>query len=97
MVESTWNDAIAEWRAALRFDYVTTDADSLEFAQTTTYATEQIIPAILRPRRREQLQECLRIANRFDLAVYPISSAKNWGMVPPFLLPPSPPFLTCRE
>ena len=79
MVESTWNDAIAEWRTALGFDYVTMDAVTLESAQTTTYATEQKIPAILRPSCREQVQECLRIANRFGVAVYPISSGKNWG------------------
>ncbi|HTB13311.1 MAG TPA: FAD-dependent oxidoreductase [Bryobacteraceae bacterium] len=48
-------------------------------AATATFASSQRIPAILYPRARRQLQECLRIAGENSIPVYPISTGKNWG------------------
>jgi 4-cresol dehydrogenase (hydroxylating) len=58
----------------------------LREAETATFRTEQTIPLILRPRTREEVQECVRDANRAGVPVYPVSSGKNWGYgsrVPP--------------
>jgi 4-cresol dehydrogenase (hydroxylating) len=80
LVESIhWKHAIATWRAALGPEHVIEDPARLHSAETTTYATHQVIPVILRPSCTGQVQECLRIAARFGVGIYPISTGKNWG------------------
>ena len=71
--------ALIEWSAALGPENVVTDAPSLEPAERATFATGHKIPAILRPGSRQEVQECVRIANRFRTPLYPISSGRNWG------------------
>jgi 4-cresol dehydrogenase (hydroxylating) flavoprotein subunit len=71
--------ALLEWAGALGKDHVIADPPSLAAAQTATFATAQSVPAILRPASREEVQQCLRIANRRRVPVYPTSSGKNWG------------------
>ena len=78
--------ALQHWKQLLGPEFVTTESSACREAETATFATWQKIPAILRPGTREQVQECLRIANRFGAPLYPISSGKNWGYgsrVPP--------------
>lgn len=75
-----------EWCRALGSEFVVSDTPALVRAETATFATSQNIPAILRPGSVEQVQQCLRIANTYGVAIYPISSGKNWGYgsrVPP--------------
>ena len=71
--------AVLAWRKALGAEFVVTERAELNAAQTTTFSTRQEIPVILRPANREQVQECLRIANQFRVPVYPVSSGLNWG------------------
>jgi 4-cresol dehydrogenase (hydroxylating) len=81
-----YSSACESWKLLLGSESVHVDGPTLEAAETATFATHQRIPAILRPADREQVQECLRIANRFAVPVYPISSGMNWGYgsrVPP--------------
>jgi 4-cresol dehydrogenase (hydroxylating) len=73
------SEALREWAAVVGREHVTADAASLRAAETGTFATRHRVPAIVRPASREQLQDCLRIANRFRIPVYPVSSGKNWG------------------
>ena len=78
--------SLRHWEQLLGSEFVQTDSSALRTAETATFATSQRVPAILRPGSREQVQECLRIANRFGTPLYPISSGKNWGYgsrVPP--------------
>jgi 4-cresol dehydrogenase (hydroxylating) flavoprotein subunit len=78
--------ALQHWVRVLGAEFVQTDSAVLRAPETATFATTQRIPAMLRPANREQVQECLRIANRFGTPLYPISSGKNWGYgsrVPP--------------
>jgi 4-cresol dehydrogenase (hydroxylating) len=77
--ETKWDSALAGWRGVLGSAYVITDRSVLNAAEKTTFATHQTVPAILRPASREQVQDCLRIATEFRVAVYPVSSGKNWG------------------
>ena len=74
------------WTDALGAGFVEFDSQRLTEASIATFATRQTIAGILRPATREQVQECVRIANRFRTPLYPISSGKNWGYgsrVPP--------------
>ena len=76
---SITDSVLLEWAHAVGPENVITDASSLRAAETGTFATDRQIPAIVRPADREEVQECLRIANRWQTPVYPISSGKNWG------------------
>ncbi len=86
MLEAKWRSALAEWQTVLGSESVIVDPVHLGAVETTTFFTEQRVPAILRPASREEVQHCLRIATRFEVPVYPRSSGKNWGYgsgVPP--------------
>ena len=73
------DSALYDWTTLVGPANVTTGLAELRAAETGTFATSNRIPAIVRPANREEVQECLRIANRHDIPVYPISSGKNWG------------------
>lgn len=73
------SNALKEWENLLGSEYVITDAKELLEAETATYQTTAKIPAIIRPSNREDIQECLKIANRYRTPLYPISTGKNWG------------------
>jgi 4-cresol dehydrogenase (hydroxylating) flavoprotein subunit len=78
--------ALREWESILGSAHVIRAADLLQAAGTATFATSARVLGILRPDSRELVQECLRIANRRRVPVYPVSSGKNWGYgssVPP--------------
>jgi len=71
--------ALTQWARAVGGEHVITEAPQLRAAEITTFAVSHRIPAILRPANREEVQECLRIATRWEVPVYPISTGKNWG------------------
>ncbi len=71
--------ALERWTALLGAAHTIVDRSSRAAAETATFLTTQSVPAILRPSSRGQVQECMRIANRFRIPVYPVSSGKNWG------------------
>jgi 4-cresol dehydrogenase (hydroxylating) len=71
--------ALREWIRALGREWVSTCPEDLREAGTATFAADRVIPAILRPGSREEVQACVRIANRYGVSLYPISSGKNWG------------------
>ena len=72
-------EALENWQKTLGSEHVITNQSQLLDAQTATFLTQQQIKAILRPANSAQVQECLKIANQFNLPLYPISSGKNWG------------------
>ncbi|HUK35186.1 MAG TPA: FAD-binding oxidoreductase, partial [Vicinamibacterales bacterium] len=71
--------ALREWRTAIGNDHVVDAPQALERAGTATFATDAKVLAILHPANREELQKCVRIANRHGVPVHPVSSGKNWG------------------
>ena len=71
--------SLSEWADVVGAENVITDPASLRAAETGTFATNQTIPAIVRPASREEVQQCMRLATRRQQPVYPISSGKNWG------------------
>ncbi len=71
--------ALREWTRVLGREFVVTSDEVLRDAGTATFASDRSIPAILRPGSREEVQACVRIANRYGVALYPVSSGKNWG------------------
>lgn len=71
--------ALEQWRSLLGASHVITDPDRLERAACATFPTANSLIAILEPGSREEVQECVRIANRYVTPLYPVSSGKNWG------------------
>jgi len=71
--------AIAAWEAALGSRHVIIEESQRRAAESATFLTRQSIPAILRPGNRAEVQETLRIANRFGVPLYAVSTGKNWG------------------
>ena len=79
MAFETYAAALKEMAAVVGAEYVITEESALRAAETCTFRTLRTIPAIVRPASRLELQECLRIACRYKVSVYPVSSGKNWG------------------
>ena len=71
--------AIKHWTRVLGPDFVVQDAGELRNAETATFATSVEIPVILHPGSKQQVQQCMRVAQNEGIPVYPVSSGKNWG------------------
>lgn len=71
--------AIQDWTELLGAANVVWDRAALQAAETATFLIHHTIPAIVRPSRTEEVRECLRIASRHRVPVYPVSAGKNWG------------------
>lgn len=71
--------ALAEWRDAVGTRHVVSTGTALQQAALTTYATRQKVSAIIRPKSRREVQACVRIAAIHGVALYPVSTGKNWG------------------
>ncbi len=71
--------ALGEWESVLGPTHVVREPGALRVAGTATFATQSRVQAILRPADREQVQACVRVANRARVSIYPFSTGKNWG------------------
>ncbi|MFV1974516.1 MAG: FAD-binding oxidoreductase [Candidatus Scalindua sp.] len=79
MSQDKINHAVKEWIAVLGRENVIDDKKKLELAGQATFATSTELSVIIRPMTVEQIQQCVRIANRFRVAIYPVSCGMNWG------------------
>lgn len=79
-------DALTAWCKLLGREYVDTGVAARSEAERATFATSPRVMAIIHPGSVEALQDCLHVAIRYAIPVYPVSSGKNWGYgsrVPP--------------
>lgn len=74
--DGAWAQAIDAWRRAIGGDRV--DTDTARYNVDTSSFTGDI-PVALRPASVEQVQEVVRVAQRFAVPVHPISTGHNWG------------------
>ena len=70
---------LLQWERVLGPEHVVTEASRLNQASTATFHSTQRIPAILYPKTRDEVQDCLRVASENGIPVYPVSTGKNWG------------------
>jgi 4-cresol dehydrogenase (hydroxylating) len=68
-----------DWIDIVGADHVVEDPAMLRRAETATFATTQHVPLIVRPGSRDEVQACVRVANTHRIAMYPVSSGRNWG------------------
>lgn len=72
-------NALTDLSKAIGAENVIVNGKTCSEYQTATFATQQTIPAVIRPGNRDEVQECLRIANLHRTPIYPISTGKNIG------------------
>lgn len=77
MNSTATESAIAEWATILGESGVVS-AGAAKFGASTIGA-KRSIPAVLRPENQEQVAAVLEIAQRWKVAVYPVSTGNNWG------------------
>ncbi|MEX0606338.1 MAG: FAD-binding oxidoreductase [Marinobacter sp.] len=77
MNSTSTESAIAEWTTILGESGVVV-ARVADFGVSTTGA-KRSIPAVLRPQAREQVAAVLQVAQRWQVAIYPVSTGNNWG------------------
>ena len=75
-----YQKAIDAWSDYLGPENVATQNETVVEAETATFKTVQKIPAIIYPKSKSQVQQCVRIAARYKIPIYPISQGKNWGL-----------------
>lgn len=68
--------AVNAWRRAIGEGQVITDTAQYN-VDTSSFAGQ--IPVALRPTCAEQVRHVVKIARRFSIPVYPISTGHNWG------------------
>lgn len=78
-LEFDLSTAVHEWTAILGPERVTSDELVLRAAEATTFAGKSRVYAVLYPENTQEVQDCVRIANRHRVPVYPVSTGKNWG------------------
>jgi 4-cresol dehydrogenase (hydroxylating) len=71
--------AIEAWRGLLGEAAVLQDRDAQRSYGADASGIERQIPACLRIQNADLLPEVMRIAQRHKVAVYPISTGRNWG------------------
>jgi 4-cresol dehydrogenase (hydroxylating) len=71
--------ALEEWTSLLGSQNVVSDQESRTKAEAATFQSTANVLAIIYPQTVDQVQECVLIANRFRIALYPLSTGKNWG------------------
>jgi 4-cresol dehydrogenase (hydroxylating) len=78
-VSASLAGALEAWRQVVGAEHMRTDEPLLAAAQTATFATSQRVTAVVAPGNRQEVQECVRIANSHQVPIYPVSTGKNWG------------------
>ncbi|BAU64852.1 putative oxidoreductase [Stanieria sp. NIES-3757] len=72
-------DALQAFRDVLGTQNVLSDEATVSAAETGTYFTTEKVLAVIKPGDRNEVQACVKIANQYQVAIYPISTGKNWG------------------
>jgi 4-cresol dehydrogenase (hydroxylating) len=71
--------AIGEWKRVVGASGVSVSARRLKESASATYGVSNRVAAIVQPRNRAEVQQCVGIATRNHVPIYPISGGKNFG------------------
>ena len=79
-VGSKLASALKAWRAELGDEFVISDRRKVEEQGRATFREPHDgVLAILRPADAAGVQGCVQIADKYGVALYPISGGRNWG------------------
>jgi len=73
-------DVIRALRSVVGDSHVLCDRPARQRYETATFLTTQQVLAIVLPASTAEVQQVVRLANRFGLSLYPISRGRNWGL-----------------
>ena len=76
---SRLSNAIGAWKKLLGNEQTIVDDVTLEKYQNATFSTSANVLAVIKPQNSEQVSQAMIIANQYKIAIYPISTGKNWG------------------
>lgn len=79
-METSWTEAIAEWRTVVGAEHVLTSDHDLAPYRANASGLRRGIPAVVRPVSTAEVQEVVRVANRRHTPLYPISTGRNLGL-----------------
>jgi 4-cresol dehydrogenase (hydroxylating) len=72
--------ALAAWTELLGPAHVLVDPAVLaRYGSTTLPAADRPVAAVLRPDTRDGVAACVRIAGKYKVPLYPVSTGRNWG------------------
>src|SRR5690242_4046907 len=70
--------ALEAWERLLGHDAVRTGSD-LERYRKSTSGFARHIAGVVQPRTQDQVVETVKIASRWRVPLYPVSTGRNWG------------------
>lgn len=71
--------AFDEFRSVVGEEFVLDDMERMGKYHRCTIPVERVIDGVLLPGSVEEIRHIVAIAGRFNVALYPISTGKNWG------------------
>ncbi len=71
--------AFGEFRKIVGEEFAREDGQKTEKYHRCTIPVERAIEGVLLPGSAEEIQRIVAVANRYEIALYPISTGKNWG------------------
>ncbi len=74
------NLAIQAWGAALSKEQVVESGKTIKESNSTTYRGKGSYKVVLFPKNTDDVRQCLKVANRYDIAIYTVSKGKNFGL-----------------
>ncbi len=77
MTNCSIESATTEWTEILGESGIVSASD--DDVGASTIGAKRSIPAVLHPKTKEQVAEILKVAQRWKVAVYPVSTGNNWG------------------
>ena len=72
-------DAISAWTNVLGSGAVEFNSAGLAKFKSSTIGVDREVPAVLRPANTREVVDVVKIANRFRVPLYPVSTGRNWG------------------
>lgn len=72
-------DAISAWTNVLGSDAVESTLAGLAKFKSSTIGVSREVPVVLRPANTSEIVDIVKIANRFRVHLYPVSTGRNWG------------------
>jgi 4-cresol dehydrogenase (hydroxylating) flavoprotein subunit len=76
---STFTTALTEWQQALGIDAVVNNPDTLRRATSNCIGINLNVPAVLLAGNAEAVTHIVKIANQYQIPLYPYSIGNNWG------------------
>ena len=78
-MDNSINEAIDAWSDIVGRENVVTEAAVCNARATATFPLNHHVPAIIYLSNLSQVQDCVRVANRYRVTIHPVSTGKNWG------------------